>query len=150
MAWILWSNHPRRYAGAHWVAAIALGVGLCFVLKTGTLQARRFIEPLAMSYLQDRIAARGDPYRAYTAIGQIGELKLSDRIVLRVEPGPRGEKPQLLHQATEAGILSAEERAVVEAAEVARAEAVAVDSFTLAEYLGQQPAEERAEEPSRS
>jgi transglutaminase-like putative cysteine protease len=100
MAWILWSNRPRRYAGAHWAVALALGVGLCFLLKTGTLQARRFIEPLAMSYLQDRIAARGDPYRAYTAIGQIGQLKLSDRIVLRVEPGPNGEKPQLLHQAS--------------------------------------------------
>lgn len=98
--WILWSNRPRRYAGAHWACAVALALALCFVLKAGTLQARRYIEPLAMAYLQDRIAARGDPYRAYTAIGQIGELKVSDRIVLRVTPEPGAEKPRLLHQAS--------------------------------------------------
>ncbi len=63
---------------------------------------------------------------------------------------PKARPAQLLHQATEAGILSADERAVVEAAEVARAEAVAVDSFSLEEYLGAKPSEARAEEPSRS
>jgi transglutaminase-like putative cysteine protease len=98
--WLLWSNRPRRYAGTSWVVAIVLGVGLCFLLKSATIQARRFLEPLAMAYLQDRIAARMDPYRAYTAIGQIGELKLSDRIVLRVKPGPNGQKPDLLYQAS--------------------------------------------------
>jgi transglutaminase-like putative cysteine protease len=98
--WILWSNRPRRFADARWVVAMVLGLGLCFLLKVGTLQARRIIEPLAMAYLQDRIAARGDPFRAYTAIGQIGELKLSDRIVLRVKPGPSGQRPELLHQAS--------------------------------------------------
>ncbi len=98
--WILWSNRPRRYRGASWVAMTAAGLALCFVLQAATLQARRIIEPLAMAYLEDRIAARGDPYRAYTAIGQIGKLKLSDRIVLRVKADTSGQKPALLHQAT--------------------------------------------------
>lgn len=98
--WLLWSNRPRRHGATTWVVTIALGVGLCFLLKTATIKARRILEPIAMAYLQDRIAARMDPYRAYTAIGQIGELKLSDRIVLRVRPGPNGEKPDLLHEAS--------------------------------------------------
>jgi transglutaminase-like putative cysteine protease len=100
IAWALWSNRPRRYRGVSWIAMTAAGLAMGFALQAATLQVRRFIEPLAMAYLEDRIAARGDPYRAYTAIGHIGKLKLSDRIVLRVKPGPSGRKPSLLHQAT--------------------------------------------------
>ena len=98
--WLLWSNRPQRYPVASWAGMAAAGLALCLLLQLATLQARRIIEPLAMAYLEDRIAARGDPYRAYTAIGQIGELKLSDRIVLRVKPDARGRKPGLLHQAS--------------------------------------------------
>ncbi|MGK0300863.1 MAG: acyl-CoA dehydrogenase, partial [Planctomycetota bacterium] len=42
---------------------------------------------------------------------------------------------QLLDQAAEANIISSDEREIVQQAEVARAEAIAVDSFTLEEYL---------------
>ena len=97
--WLLWSNRPSRYRGGIWVATALAGLALCLALELGTLKARRLLEPLAMAYLENRIAARGDPYRAYTAIGQIGKLKLSDRIVLRVTPGD-GPRPTLLRQAT--------------------------------------------------
>jgi hypothetical protein len=76
------------------------GLALCLLLQIATLKVRQVIEPLAMAYLEDRIAARGDPYRAYTAIGQIGKLKLSDQILLRVKPGDGAQKPDLLHQAS--------------------------------------------------
>ena len=98
--WLLWSNRPQRYRAASWAAMVAAGLALCLLLKMATLQGRRIIEPLAMAYFQDRIAARADPYRAHTAIGQIGELKLSDSIVLRVKPDASGRKPALLHQAS--------------------------------------------------
>ena len=49
---------------------------------------------------------------------------------------PKARPAQLLDQAVDAGILTADERATVAAAEEARAEAIAVDSFTLQEYLG--------------
>lgn len=98
--WLLWSNRPGHYRTASWIAMALVGLSLCLLLQLGTLKARRLLEPLAMAYLEDRIAARGDPYRAYTAIGQIGKLKLSDRIVLRVTPGDGGQRPTLLRQAT--------------------------------------------------
>jgi acyl-CoA dehydrogenase len=63
---------------------------------------------------------------------------------------PKARPAQLLDQATEAGILTADERAVVEHAEQARAEAIAVDSFTLQEYLGAQQVAEPATESSAS
>ncbi|MCC7397428.1 MAG: acyl-CoA dehydrogenase [Planctomycetes bacterium] len=48
---------------------------------------------------------------------------------------PKARPEQLIGQATEAGLLTTAERQLVEEAEAARREAVAVDSFTLAEYL---------------
>lgn len=48
---------------------------------------------------------------------------------------PKARPAQLLDQAIEAGILTKDERVIVQNAEKARDEAVAVDSFTLAEYL---------------
>ena len=48
---------------------------------------------------------------------------------------PKARPEQLLGQAVELGILSAAEHDLVMAAEAARSEAIAVDSFTLAEYL---------------
>ena len=100
IVWLLWVNRVRCHARWRWIAMVVLGVGLTFVFKEAAIQARRFIEPLAMEYFRDRIAARLDPYRSYTAIGQIGELKLSDRILFRVTPHSSGRRPQLLHQAT--------------------------------------------------
>lgn len=48
---------------------------------------------------------------------------------------PKARPAQLLDQAVEASILTAEERELVQQAEQARAEAIAVDSFTLDEYM---------------
>jgi len=100
VVWMLWTNRPRRYRVASWAAVTIAALAACLLLQAGTLKLRRIIEPLAMAYLEERIAARGDPYRAYTAIGYIGKLKLSDRIVLRVKPEARGERPTLLHEAS--------------------------------------------------
>jgi len=100
LAWSLWCNRPRRHAVATWACVALIGVGLGFALQAGFLEARRFVEPLVMRYLQQRIASRGDPYRAYTAIGQIGELKLSDRIVLRVRPETGQPPPRLLRRSS--------------------------------------------------
>jgi transglutaminase-like putative cysteine protease len=100
LVWMLWINRPGRYRAATWALVMVAALAAGLVLQAGTLQLRRIIEPFAMAYLQERIAARGDPYRAYTAIGHIGKLKLSDRIVLRVKPESEGQRPTLLHEAS--------------------------------------------------
>ena len=48
---------------------------------------------------------------------------------------PKARPEQLLDQAVESGIITEAEEQLVHAAEAARSEAIAVDSFTLAEYL---------------
>jgi acyl-CoA dehydrogenase len=49
---------------------------------------------------------------------------------------PKARPEQLLGQAVEQGILTPAEQELVQEAEAARSEAIAVDSFTLTEYLG--------------
>ncbi len=65
---------------------------------------------------------------------------------------PKARPAQLLDQALESGIITAAEHELMHAAEVARTEAIAVDSFTLQEYLnGTQAVEQPAEsEPQAS
>jgi acyl-CoA dehydrogenase len=48
---------------------------------------------------------------------------------------PRSAGAQLVRQGVEAGIISADEAEQIERAEAARADAIAVDSFTLEEFF---------------
>ena len=43
------------------------------------------MEEFIVSYLENKFGADRDPYRQNTAIGDIRQLKLSDKIILRVE-----------------------------------------------------------------
>jgi transglutaminase-like putative cysteine protease len=98
--WMLAANRPARRGPAPWLATICAALAFGFALQTSFLQVRRMLEPVVMAYLQKRIAARGDPYRAYTAIGHIGELKLSNSIVMRVESVSGSRPPPLLREAS--------------------------------------------------
>ena len=77
-----------------------LAVALGYLNIQGVLEARRLIAPLVMEYFHDRVWSYRDPYRAYTAMGYIGRLKRSDRIVMRVKPDERWGAPALLREAS--------------------------------------------------
>jgi len=100
LAAVLAANRPRRYRLSSWCGVLALALALGYVLQIGLIEARRIIEPLAMAWLRERLWDMRDPYRAYTANGDIGELKLSDRIVLRVHVPAGQPVPTLLREAS--------------------------------------------------
>ncbi|MCP5151057.1 MAG: transglutaminase domain-containing protein [Ectothiorhodospiraceae bacterium] len=100
VAYVVWSARPRRAGGWTTAAALAVAIALGFAGIQGVMAARRAIEPFIMELVQDRIWNYRDPYRAYTAMGQIGRLKLSERIVLRVTPAIGVPPPGLLREAT--------------------------------------------------
>ncbi|MGB5733172.1 MAG: transglutaminase domain-containing protein [Thiohalocapsa sp.] len=98
--WALFSSPlPGQAAGAgptratagrrHWLqrlGALALaaliGIGLSTALRWGHDE----VERLVMGWIDDRLGTNLDPYRASTAIGEVGTLKGSDRIRLRIYP----------------------------------------------------------------
>jgi len=75
------------------------------VLALGAFQFNRSLSTF-QTYLEDHVPewyleffkSKADPYHRSTALGYIGQLKLSDRIVLRVKP--EGPPPSLLRVAS--------------------------------------------------
>jgi transglutaminase-like putative cysteine protease len=99
-AWALWPQRSRRFRAVTWLVCVSLGVGIGYAGQAGVVALRRVMEPMMMSWFHEYLLARKDPYRAYTSMGQIGRLKLSDRIVLRVRTDRRPGLPPLLRTAT--------------------------------------------------
>jgi protein-glutamine gamma-glutamyltransferase len=98
-AWALWSVRGRagvvRWGGALLVAALLGWAG-----HLGLSEAQRVLERRAQALFLTWIRRDPDPYRTTTSLGDIGELKLSDRIVMRLEPGPGARIPMLFRQAS--------------------------------------------------
>ena len=96
---VLWPNRPRGHRVLISATTAAATVWLAFAASAGVADLRRAIEPILMDYFRERLYSRRDPYRAYTAMGYIGRLKQSERIVLRLTPSPGQPVPRLLREA---------------------------------------------------
>ena len=96
----LWGARGRRGA-LGWSAALAVAIALGWIGHVGLAAGQRELERRAQALFFSWIR-RGDidPYRSTTSLGDIGELKLSDRVLLRVDPGPGARMPMLLRQAS--------------------------------------------------
>jgi uncharacterized protein GlcG (DUF336 family) len=94
----LWPAAPKRGGRKSWVLAFVAATGLAFAIQAGLLRAQTTLEELVFEWLSHRWDPPADPYRSRTAIGDIGELKASDRIVLRVDAGGR-QPPHTLRAA---------------------------------------------------
>ncbi|MDX1515005.1 MAG: hypothetical protein R3174_14815, partial [Gammaproteobacteria bacterium] len=98
--YILWHNRPRRIQFGLWFAIAGMVVLIGYLNQVGMFAARRVIEPAVMEFFRDRIMHWRDPFQSYTAMGHIGRLKLSERIVLRVKDIDGRGVPALLREAT--------------------------------------------------
>jgi len=112
--------------------------------RLGQAAARTLLQP---GELRDRITSNLHlPRDKASALGRLEHAMLlcaeSEPVMRKLKDAvkagrlPKARPAQLLDQAAESGIISTAEHDLMHAAEAARAEAVAVDSFTLEEYLG--------------
>jgi hypothetical protein len=99
-AWALWSARPRRYSPAVWAATLSVAVALGWAGHVGIAEAQRAMERAASAWLLDLIRRESDPFKSSTALGQVGEVKLSSRIVLRVDAPGGGRPSALLREAS--------------------------------------------------
>lgn len=89
-AWALW---PARAAGRKsgaWGLALGGALVLAWGLQLALVAAQARVEQIALEYLRSQVFGDTDPFRVRTAIGEIGRLKLSDRILWRVQGARRG------------------------------------------------------------
>ncbi len=99
VVWALWRFRSPRYSVIIWGGVLAFSLALGMGIQTGILKTRTALEPIVLEWLQERLWQMRDPYRTQTVIGEIGDFKTSDRILMRVD-APRGAPPALLREAS--------------------------------------------------
>ncbi len=134
-------GHVLRWPGGLWARLNPFGSGPSDA--TGQGAARTLLQPGSQ---RDRLTQRIHvPQDTTSALGRLEHaLQLctdADPVLKKLKDAvrqgrlPKARPAQLLDQACDSGILSEAERRLVQDAEAARSEAIAVDSFTLDEYL---------------
>ena len=84
--WGLWPYRSRRIRLITWMTALSLAASLGYGIQVGLETGQRHVHALFLQWIKDRRASWRSPYRSHTAIGDIGELKLSEQILFRVSP----------------------------------------------------------------
>lgn len=100
LTWALWAHRSRRFALPVWLAALAVAVGLGYVGQQGIGKMQRYLENISPQWFARFLRRPSDVSQSRTAIGRVGSLKLSDAIVIRVEPKGPGPAPVYLREAS--------------------------------------------------
>jgi len=90
--WALWRFRSRRSGILVWGLALAAVLAFGYFGQRGIGELQSLIEGYNAKWLSRFIRQRADPLQSTTAIGQIGELKLSGQIVIRLQT-KNGEPP---------------------------------------------------------
>jgi len=100
LAWALWPWRSRRFGIIAWLGALVLVVGLGFSGQHGLGELERLLEGYNAQWMANFMRQRTDASQSVTAIGQIGRLKLSPRIVIRLQPKTGAAPPEYLREAS--------------------------------------------------
>jgi hypothetical protein len=99
-AWALWGVRNRRIHAGLWLAQLVVVMVAGTALHTGLNAAQLWLEGAAPEWMLGQGGTRTNPWRSSTDLGEIGELKQSDTIILRVATGVPLAAPPLLHRAS--------------------------------------------------
>ena len=97
---VLWTVRPRRHSAVVWLGMVCMSIFLGYLGQAGLVRLQTELESSLMQVFDRFLWRYRDPNRATTAIGSIGRIKLSDRIVLRVRTGHPLAAPLLLREAS--------------------------------------------------
>lgn len=100
LAWTLWSQRSRRFGLPVWLGAMLAALALGYAGQYGIGQLQRLLEQFNPEWFS-RFARRVvDPEETRTALGQVGEVKTSGRIIIRLTPRPGSPAPTYLREAS--------------------------------------------------
>ena len=95
--WALWTVRSPRHHPSTWAGVFLLVSGVGFAAHQGLNNFQHWVVDAAVDFIS---GTDTDPYRHTTDLGHIGTLKLSDEILMRVDPGEGIRMPLLLHRAS--------------------------------------------------
>jgi transglutaminase-like putative cysteine protease len=98
--WALWPVRARRLPPLAWGALLAVVAALGWGGQWALHATQTRIEQELFEYFLRLLRRDADPFQTSTAIGQLGALKLSDRILLRVTADAGVPMPLLLREAS--------------------------------------------------
>lgn len=99
LLWALAALRPRRYRWPLPATLIIIAGLAAYPLSLGLHRLQLSMEDRFVAWFEDWFIDV-DPYRSRTALGDIGELKLSGRVVLRLKPALGDPGPWLLRDAS--------------------------------------------------
>ena len=85
VGWGLWAIRPQRYPPIIFGLLLVIAGIFAYLSQLGLARFQTHLEELVVSWFEEMLWSNKDPYKQHTAIGDIGRLKLSDRIILRVD-----------------------------------------------------------------
>ncbi len=100
LAWALWSQRSRRYGIVVWAGALAAAILLGYSGQRGVGRLYGLLDTYNARWLSRAVGGGTDPLRSKTALGQIGRLKGSSQIVIRLETTDGSRPPPLLREAS--------------------------------------------------
>ncbi len=100
LTWAIWSARSRRFGVVIWACSLSVAVVLGYFGGRGTSRLYRLLEDYNVSWFTRSAGGGADLLQSKTAIGRIGVLKGSSRIVVRLEPKPGSIAPPLLREAS--------------------------------------------------
>jgi len=100
IAWALWPYRSRRYGVVLWATTLSAAVLLGYGGQRVVGRMYRLFESYNVRWFL-RTGGRGtDPAQSKTALGSIGRLNASGKIVIRLEPKAGSRAPSLLREAS--------------------------------------------------
>jgi len=98
--WALRAQRSRRFGWATWLAGLIAVVGVGFLGQFGISRLEQLVQTWDAALMARLLRSHTDASMSATSIGQIGELMLSPRIVVRLEPERPGMVPNYLREAS--------------------------------------------------
>jgi hypothetical protein len=99
-AFALRTVRSRRYSVLIWISMMTIGGCAGFVGHFGLHGLQLVLEKKGLEWTSDFTTHEPDPFQTHTAIGDIGTLKPSGRILFRVTPDAQPASPMLLREST--------------------------------------------------
>lgn len=100
IALTLWIVRSRRFSVLVWISMMAIGGCTGFVGQIGLHHLQLILEQKGLEWTTHMTTHDPDPFQTHTAIGDIGTLKPSDRIIFRVTPHADKSSAMLLRETT--------------------------------------------------
>jgi hypothetical protein len=98
--WALWQFRSRRYGILVWTVTLVVVMAFGYFGQRGIRDLQQLIEGYNAQWLSRFLRQKTDPMESITAIGQIGEMKLSGRIVIRLRTKNSEAPPAYLREAS--------------------------------------------------